>query len=179
MEMKTIFNGGSDQKEETTETTRQARDSYTREANQRTYYDTGNWLDIPAHIENDYLNKNLKLGWIRIFINGDEDYKSVGKKINEGWEFVHSDELPEMTTGYGYHKESDRFQDCIVRGDVALAKIPLDIWNSKKERNLQKNRDMNDAINQRLMSMQDRRMPITNNSSSRVTVGHRPVGFDE
>ena len=39
-------------------------------------------------------------------------------------------------------------------------------------------KEMNDAINARLMSMQDRRMPISNNSKSRVTTGKRPVSFD-
>jgi hypothetical protein len=83
-----------------------------------------------------------------------------------------------MTMGYGYHKENDRFQNCIVRGDVALAKIPYDIWQARKQRGIDRNIEMNEAINQRLMSMQDRRMPISNASKSRVTVGNRSVDFD-
>lgn len=160
------------------EVTREAREASTRDTKQRTYYDSENWLDIPSHIEKNFLDQNFKLGWLRIFINGDEDFKSVGKKINEGWEFVTSDEVPEMTMGYGYHKENDRFQNCIVRGDVALAKIPHDIWQARKQRGIDRNIEMNEAINQRLMSMQDRRMPISNASKSRVTVGNRSVDFD-
>ena len=36
---------------------------------------------------------------------------------------------------------------------------------------------MNEAIDKRLMSMQDRRMPITNSSHSQTTVGGRPTKF--
>lgn len=162
-----------------TESSRTPRETDTRDSNQRTYYDTENWLDIPDHIEKDFLGKNYKLGWLRIYLNGEEDYKSVGKKVNEGWEFVTSDEVPDMTLGYGYNKSTDRFENCIVRGDVALAKCPMDVWETRKRKSVDKNAAMNEAVDQRLMSMQDRRMPISNNSKSRVTVGNRPVGFEE
>jgi hypothetical protein len=100
--------------------------------------------------------------------------KAVGKKINEGWEFVTAKEVPDMTVGYGYSKQEGRFENCIIRGDVALAKIPMDIYTSRKQKGLDRNREMNEAVDQRLMSMQDRRMPISNNSNSRVTVGNKP-----
>jgi len=82
-----------------------------------------------------------------------------------------------MTKGYGYSKAGDRFDNCIVRGDVALAKIPTHIFERKQSASIQRNRDMNDAIDKRLMSMQDRRMPITNSSQSQTTVGGRPTKF--
>jgi len=163
-----------------TESSRTPRETDTRDSNQRTYHDAENWLDVPDHIQKDFLGKNYKLGWLRIYLNGEEDYKSVGKKVNEGWEFVTSDEVPEMTVGYGYSKAEDRFENCIVRGDVALAKIPYDIWSARKEHAIEKNQQMNKAINERLMSMQDRRMPISNSSHSQTTVGgQRPTKFDE
>jgi|TARA_R100001480_G_scaffold29543_1_gene40138 hypothetical protein len=155
-----------------------SREASKRTNDQRTYYETDSWLDIPEEVQTKFLDLGIKLGWLRIYLNGEEDYKAVGKKINEGWEFVTSEEVPEMTVGYGYSKSTDRFENCIVRGDVALAKIPLSNWQERKDRGIQRNKDMNDAINARLMSMQDRRMPISDNSKSRVTVGQRPVSFD-
>lgn len=156
----------------------ETREASNRKNDQRTYYETDSWLDIPEEVETRFLDLGIKLGWLRIYINGEEDYKAVGKKINEGWEFVTASEIPEMTIGYGYNKTTDRFENCIIRGDVALAKIPLSNWEERKDRGVQRNREMNDAINARLMSMQDRRMPISNNSKSRVTTGKRPVSFD-
>lgn len=159
-------------------TARKSRAVNERETKQRVYYETDSWLTIPEHVEQEFQNQGYKLGWLRIYLNGEEDYKAVGKKINEGWEFVTADEVPDMTIGYGYHKANDRFANTIVRGDVALAKIPEDIWLSQKQRGLDRNREMNDAINARLNALQDRRMPISNESRSRVTVGAKPTSFD-
>ena len=142
-----------------------SRDLESRENNQREYLETDSWLTIPPNLVDNYKGQGYHLGWLRIYLKGDEDYKAVGKKMNEGWEFVTADEVPEMTTGYGFSKTEDRFDNCIIRGDVALAKIPFDIWNRKKEAGLQRNQQMNEAIDKRLMSMQDRRMPISNSSS--------------
>ena len=165
--------------DEDKDTEPKSREASSRESSQKTYYETDSWLDIPEEVETKFMDQGIKLGWLRIYINGEEDYKSVGKKINEGWEFVTAKEIPEMTIGYGYNKATDRFENCIIRGDVALAKIPLSNWEARKDRGMQRNKEMNDAINARLMSMQDRRMPISNNSKSRVTVGKRPVSFDK
>ena len=154
-----------------------SRDLEARENNQREYLETDSWLTIPKSVEDVVEEQGLKLGWQRIYLNGKEDYKAVGQKINEGWEFVTADEVPEMTKGYGYSQAGDRFDNCIVRGDVALAKIPTHIFDARNEAAVQRNREMNDAIDQRLMSMQDRRMPISNNSSSQTTVGGRPTKF--
>ena len=156
------------------------RDTDSRESNQRSYLETDSWLTIPEGILSTFKDQGYHLGWLRVYLNGSEDYKAVGKKINEGWEFVTSDEVPEMTVGYGYSKSEDRFENCIIRGDVALAKIPYDIWSTRKEHAIEKNQQMNKAINERLMSMQDRRMPISNSSHSQTTIGgQRPTKFDE
>ena len=154
-----------------------SRDLEARENNQREYVETDSWLTIPSSLMENYKGQGYHLGWLRIYLKGNEDYKAVGQKMNEGWEFVTADEVPEMTTGYGYSKTEDRFENCIIRGDVALAKIPFDIWIRKKEASLKRNKDMNEAIDKRLMSMQDRRMPITNSSHSQTTVGGRPTKF--
>jgi hypothetical protein len=148
-----------------------------RESQQREYLEMDSWLTIPKGIEEAYNNQGYHLGWLRIYLNGAEDYKAVGKKINEGWEFVTADEVPELVAGYGYSKTEDRFDNCIIRGDVALAKISTDIWLNRKQASFQRNQEMNEAIDKRLMSLQDRRMPITNSSHSQTTVGNRPTKF--
>jgi len=154
-----------------------SRDLEARENNQRDYFETDSWLTIPKSLEDSFKDQGYILGWLRIYLQGNEDYKAVGQKINEGWEFVTSDEVPEMTQGYGYSKSGDRFDNCVIRGDVALAKIPTHIFEGRQNASLQRNRDMNEAIDKRLMSMQDRRMPISNTSQSQTTVGGRPTKF--
>ena len=87
------------------------RDTDSRESNQRSYLETDSWLTIPEGILSTFKDQGYHLGWLRVYLNGSEDYKAVGKKINEGWEFVTSDEVPEMTVGYGYSKAEDRFEN--------------------------------------------------------------------
>ena len=96
-----------------------SRDLEARENTQREYLETDSWLTIPQTLEDTFKEQGFTLGWLRIYLKGEEDYKAVGQKINEGWEFVTADEVPEMTKGYGYSKAGDRFDNCIVRGDVA------------------------------------------------------------
>ena len=67
-----------------TEVSKKSRNADTRDAQQRVYLDSENWLDIPNHIEAEFLDQGFKLGWLRITINGGEDHKAVGKKINDG-----------------------------------------------------------------------------------------------
>jgi hypothetical protein len=172
-----------DTKEETTKGTKSNkaidRSTESRASEQRTYLETDTWLTIPPEVEEKYKDQGFRLGWMRIYLKGQEDYKAVSQKLNAGWEFVTSDEVPQMTGGVGYQQTKDRFENCIIRGDVALAKIPEEIFLKRKEAGFKKNKEMNDAINARLNSMQDRRMPITNSSQSNVTVGGRPTQFDK
>ena len=156
-----------------------SRDLESHENTQREYLETDSWLDIPKGIEEVFGGQGFTLGWLRIYMKGQEDHKAVGQKINEGWEFVTADEVPEMTKGYGYSQAGDRFDNCIVRGDVALAKIPTHIFEARNNAGVERNREMNEAIDRRLQSMQDRRMPISNNSHSNTTVGGRPTKFAE
>ena len=47
----------------------------------------------------------------------------------------------------------DRFDNCIVRGDVALAKIPTHIFEGRNEAAVQRNREMNEAIDMSMWAL--------------------------
>jgi hypothetical protein len=59
-----------------TEVSKKSRNADTRDAQQRVYLDSENWLDIPNYIETEFLDQGFKLGWLRITINGNEDQSS-------------------------------------------------------------------------------------------------------
>ena len=94
-----------DTKEETTKGTKSNkaidRSTESRASEQRTYLETDTWLTIPPEVEEKYKDQGFRLGWMRIYLKGQEDYKAVSQKINAGWEFVTSDEVPQMTGGVG------------------------------------------------------------------------------
>ena len=81
-----------------------------------------------------------------------------------------------MAQGFRVLERGD-LEGTIVRGDVALAKRPIEIDDAVRQAQVNKTRQMDDAINRRLMESSDSRVPITNSSKSRVSKG-RSAHFD-
>ena len=54
-----------------------------------------NMLDIPENVHNRFKNEGMVLRWIRINLRGKDDYTNVGKRLQEGWQFVGINEVPE------------------------------------------------------------------------------------
>ena len=81
-----------------------------------------------------------------------------------------------MAMGFRVATEGS-LEGAIIRGDVALAKRPVEIQDAVDAKNRHKTKSMEDAINRRLMESSDSRAPIYNSSKSRVTKGRTPT-FD-
>ena len=62
----------------------------------------------------------------------------------------------------------------LFEGDVALAKIAKGQAEARNKYYQEKSDGMMDAVNQQLMSNNDSRMPISNSSKSKTTVGRQP-----
>ncbi len=115
----------------------------------------------------------MTLGWLRIDLKDKEDYQNIGKKQQQGWEFVTPEEVPEMGATSIVRKEG-RYAGVVCRGDLALGKIPTFKLEAKKAHYLKKSGQMMDAVNQQLMNQSTSQMPISNTSKSSVTKGRRP-----
>lgn len=153
-----------------------SRSAESRELNSREMeyeYREPNLLDIPEDVENRFADQGLKLRWIRITSRGQDDYKNIGKKLQEGWQFVSVDEVPELMHS-SIVKDSGRYEGTICRGDLALAKIPLAKAKSRQRYFENQSREMVEAVNAQLMNSSDSRMPIRNNSKTQVTRGRSP-----
>jgi hypothetical protein len=153
--------------------TTMSRSAESRELNTREQYEEyqePNMLDIPEETQNRFANEGMTLRWIRINLRGQDDYKNVGKKVQEGWQFVTVDEVPEMQHT-SFVREGGRYEGTVCRGDLALAKMPLAKAQSRQRYYENKSSEMVDAVNQQLMNSNDSRMPIRNTSKSSVTKG--------
>ena len=67
------------------------RSEETREATSKqetTSFEETNFLHIPEGVKNRFDSQGMSLRWIRITLNGEDDYKNVGKRQREGWIFV-------------------------------------------------------------------------------------------
>ena len=148
------------------------RETETREEEDYTYEEP-NATAIPEHIKQRFANEGLTLGWLRIDMKGKDDYMNVGKKLNQGWQFVTPEEVPEMSAT-SFVKKDGRYAGVISRGDVALGKIPTKKLEAKKEFYKAKSAEQMEAVNSQLMKASNSRMPISNNSKSTVTKGRTP-----
>ena len=110
-------------------------------------------------------------------INGQDDFQNIGRKQREGWEFVTAEECPEMASGFRV-MESGSLAGCIVRGDVALARQPVEYGEARRTAINKRTRQLEEAVSSRLMNDRpDRRAPVTDSSKSRVNTG-RQARFD-
>ena len=130
-------------------------------------------LAIPEEVSARFLNQGMVLRWIRVQLRGADDYQNVGKRQRDGWVFVTPDEVPEMSTS-SIVKEGGRYAGTVVRGDVALAKMPEGRAIARREHYENKANELMNAVNSQLMSNNDSRMPIYNNSKSTVSGGKSP-----
>ena len=154
-----------------------SRTSQTRETNTRDeteyVFEEPNAIAIPTEVEDKFASEGMSLKWIRIDLNGNEDYQNVGKHQQEGWVFVTPEEVPEMGSTSVVRKEG-RYAGVVCRGDVALGKIPTNRVVAKKRYFKKKADDLMNAVNSQLMSQNNSRMPISNNSKSTVIKGRQP-----
>jgi hypothetical protein len=154
------------------------RENESRNAEQRENsgdytYNEPNWLEIPDTVTHRFQNEGMTLRWIRISIKDQEDYKNMGKKMQEGWDIVQAEEVPEMMHS-SIVREEGRYTGAVCRGDLALAKMPVRLAESRREFFENKSKEVVDAVNIQLMRNSDSRMPISNTSRSQVTTGRRP-----
>ena len=144
----------------------------------RTTFEEPNWLEIPPSVRIRFDNEGMALRWIRISIRNQEDYQNVGKRTAEGWEFVQAEEVPEMLQSSDV-REGGRYEGAVCRGDLALAKMPAELAESRQEFYENRSREMVDAVNAQLMNSSDSRMPISNQSRTQISRGKQPKFQDQ
>ena len=137
-------------------------------------FEEPNQLEIPKAIEERFASEGISLGWIRLTIKGQEDYAHIGRKMQEGWQFVNSEEVPEMGTT-SIVRDEGRYKGAVCRGDLALGKIPTFKLQAKKDHYVKQSKEMMDAVNSQLMRQSNSTMPISNTSKSSVTKGRVPT----
>jgi hypothetical protein len=154
----------------------QMRENETREETEYVFEEP-NATYIPPAVEERFQQQGLSLGWLRILLNGQDDYQEVGKKQQQGWEFVTPEEVPEMGAT-SIVREEGRYAGVVCRGDIALGKIPTGKLEAKRKFYRNKADEMLDAVNAQLMNSSNARMPISNNSKSRTFRGRTPTFQD-
>ena len=93
--------------------------------------------------------------------------------MQEGWQFVASDEVPEMGAT-SIVRDEGRYKGAVCRGDLALGKIPTGRIEARKAHYKNKADKLMDAVNSQLMGTNPSRMPISNSSKTQTIRGRTP-----
>lgn len=150
----------------------QLRENNTKEQTEYTFEEP-RLLDIPKEVVNRFANEGMSLGWLRLTIKGKDDVAHVGRKMQEGWQFVTKEEVPEMEHS-SIVKDEGRYTGAVCRGDVALGKIPTGRIEARKAYYKDKSDSLMDAVNNQLMKNNNSRMPISNTSKTQTIRGRTP-----
>ena len=148
------------------------REKNTREEVEWTFEETSA-LHIPDAVIERFTNEGMTLGWLRMTLKGKDDVSHIGKKLQEGWSFVDLAEVPEMSAA-SVVRDEGRYAGVVCREDVGLAKIPTGKYEARSKFYRDKSKAMNNAIDAQLMGNNNSRMPISNNSKSKVVTGRQP-----
>tara|TARA_R100001510_G_C7633774_1_gene192285 strand:- start:81 stop:575 length:495 start_codon:yes stop_codon:yes gene_type:complete len=150
----------------------QLRENNTKE--QTTYtFEEPNLLEIPETIVDRFNDAGMTLGWMRLSVRGKDDVSHIGRKMQEGWEFVKKEEVPEMEQS-SVVRDEGRYSGAVCRGDVALGKIPTGRIEARKAYYKNKSDSLMDAVNSQLMKNNNSRMPISNSSKTQTIRGRTP-----
>ncbi len=106
--------------------------------------------------------------WIRTEIFGKDDKPNVSKRIREGYEPVRADEYPDFECAT---IDEGRFEGVIGVGGLILARLPIEVAESRINYFKGKTGDQMTAVDNDLMREQHPAMPISRERSSRVSFG--------
>jgi len=116
-----------------TEAVPTSRKSTRETTKRRKVYERVRETEIPQALIEEFRKDDWELKLIRWSINGEEDYRNLAQRKQEGYEFVTADELP------AWYKQSIRITDTstakglITFGDLCLAKIDKDLRKSRSD----------------------------------------------
>ena len=106
--------------------------------------------------------------WIRAEMLGQEDKPNFTKRMREGYEPVRADEYPNFECAI---IDEGRYKGVIGVGGLILARLPVEVAESRKQYFAHKTASQMTAVDNDLMREQHPSMPISQERSSRVSFG--------
>ena len=142
---------------------RTSRASQTREkTSQKKVWSPPSSLDAPP------APTGFKHRWVRAESLGFQDTKNVSGRIRSGYELVRADEYPESDYPV---VEDGKYAGVIGVGGLVLARVPIEIAQSRTDYYTRMHDDKIKAVDHELKKEQHRSMPINIDRQSSTTFG--------
>lgn len=106
--------------------------------------------------------------WVRIALQGQQDPTNISSKLREGWEPCKVADYPEIQIVY---EESKQFKDNVVMGGMMLCRAPEELITERNEYYQDQTAAQMRSVNENLMRENNPKMPMFNESRSRVKFG--------
>lgn len=132
-----------------------------------------NELEIPEQLREALLAEGCKPRFIRVELEGKPDARNVMTRTREGYELV----TKEYAEAHGWEDppvmDYGKHGNLVVIGDLTLAKLPIEISESRDEQMEAKARAQLQAVNKQLYdnAKLNAMLPVINTSRSQVTGG--------
>jgi len=141
-------------------------------------YTPPNELKIDEEVEYKFKQDGFKLRWLRYHAEGTEDHRNIARRSREGYELVRPEELPDsFVANLDEYDSEKRKQSFVTIGDLALAKVPLDLAESRKKYYVDQALDAEDAINREIRENAGGTVPVENSSRSSEATGSKAAKF--
>lgn len=143
-----------------------SREAETREATQRTQ----SWTP-PSQFPIPPPQPGIVFHWIRTALRGVPDVGNVNKRFSEGWRPLLATDYPQFQI---LHDSQTRFPDNIEINGLLLCWNTEEVMRQRKQYYQQRTLRQMETVDNSMFKMQDKRVPMFRQRSSRVTVGRRP-----
>jgi len=125
----------TDGKEAAVQPTEETSGSRTRgnRLKRRKTYERVSETHIPEDVKAEFKKDDYELRWVRWSINGEEDYRYLARRENEGYEFVQTKELPDSFLAGLRVQDTRNRKGLVTSGDVCLMKVDVDLRESRRD----------------------------------------------
>lgn len=107
--------------------------------------------------------------WIRVSTLGNPDNMNVNARFREGWEPVKAEDHPEIQL----FNPDRRYEGLVEHGGLLLCKASKEKMAARKRYYSQRARDQVEAVDNDFLRLNDSRMPVFRDKSSRVIRGKK------
>lgn len=142
-------------------------------------------FDIPEEVIEKFEDEGMHLRWIRIILDGQDDYKNVAKRRREGYVPVSITELPshvrDLFETKSFGTATAKYSDITMVGDLALFKVPA--GKARARSRYFENLALQNELAQRKQlggdSKLNKLLPILDESKTVVRTGNRQNAPEE
>ena len=157
---------------------RKTRIQEVKEEKYETYIPSSSFV-IPQEVIEKFEDEGMHLRWIRVLLDGQDDYKNVAKRRREGYEPVSINEIPEHvrdlfeTKSFG--PSASKFSNIAMVGDLALFKVSE--GKARARTRYYEQTALNNELAQRRQlggeSRLNKLLPIHDESKTEIRTGNR------